>query len=336
MLRTGEIKTPRLKSPEANSEVQPDPNSLLVIGDDGISHAVKFLAAKELCQSEMTCKSLRMFAAPILNRLVDDMNKKCDQLSEGKGSRTKLLRYLAAKEMAENVRGGLDDHLSRIHDNGTTLEAKCRGCDSSFPQSIDNQVFYTDGSGYEFFLYCFEMGKSDLKFEGFMPMRGTVETDWEEENLTLYNFTGDFPLPVGSNWNEMTEFMSVEDIEADTDWLFQEEITRIRNEQRAIFETIATSNLTIIAVAIDKRTCRAHFLGAGSDFTNREYWSPHEAFAFGGDSVLCNVHMDSHSIAKDTNIAKTSFCIESQDIAEGNLSIELAFWGDEEDHFGIL
>ena len=100
-------KKPRLKSPEANSEVQPDPNSLLVIGDDGISHAVKFLAAKELCQSEMVCKSLRMFAAPILNRLVDDMNKKCDHLSKGKGSRTKLLRYNAAKEMAENVRSNL-------------------------------------------------------------------------------------------------------------------------------------------------------------------------------------------------------------------------------------
>ena len=104
----GERKKPRLKSPdEANSAVLPDPNSLLVIGDDGISHAVKFLAAKELCQAEMTCKSLRMFAAPILNRLVDDMNKKCDHPSKGKGSRTKLLRYNAAKEMAENVRSNL-------------------------------------------------------------------------------------------------------------------------------------------------------------------------------------------------------------------------------------
>ena len=323
-------KKPRLKSPEANSEVQPDPNSLLVIGDDGISHAVKFLAAKELCQSEMTCKSLRMFAAPILNRLVDDMNKKCDQLSEGKGSRTKLLRYLAAKEMAENVRGGLDDHLSRIHDNGTTLEAKCRGCDSSFPQSIDNQVFYTDGSGYEFFFCCYEMGNSDVKFQGFMPTRGTEEPDCKDEHLTLYNFTGDFPLPVGSKWKEVADFMSVEDTEC---W-FEEEITR--NKQRATFEAIATSKRSIIAIAIDKRTCRAHFLGAGSDFSIHEQFSPYEAFAFDQASVLCNVHMDSHSIAKDTSTAKTNICIESKDLAEGDLSIELCFCGDLEEHFGVL
>ena len=173
----GERKKPRLKSPnDKNSEFQPAPNSLLAIGEDGISHAVKFLAAKELCQSEMTCKSLRMFAAPILNHLVDDMNKKCDQLSEGKGSRTKLLRYLAAKQMADQAKNGLGDHLPRHSNHGTTLEAKCRGCDSSsFPQNIDNQIFYTDGSGHEFFLCCYEMGRDDLKFQGFMSMNGAVE-----------------------------------------------------------------------------------------------------------------------------------------------------------------
>ena len=57
---SGTKNSKSLKSPDdANSEVQPDPDSLLVIGDDGISHAVTFLAAKELCQAEMTCKSLR-------------------------------------------------------------------------------------------------------------------------------------------------------------------------------------------------------------------------------------------------------------------------------------
>ena len=136
----GQKKKPRLKAPV--SDVQPaDPNSLLVVGNDGISHAVAFLAAKDLCQSEMTCKTLRAFAGPMLDRLVEEMNEECDHQSEGEGSRTKLLRYHAAKELTEQVRGGMSDHVAENLEREENFRpCKCKGCDS-FPLNPRTSVF---------------------------------------------------------------------------------------------------------------------------------------------------------------------------------------------------
>ena len=88
-------KKPRLqKSAKAPStEPDGDPNSLLIIGD-ALSHIVAYLPVKELCNAEMTCRSLRQLAGPILDEWVDKMNR--DWVPKGgKGSRSKLLQYLA-------------------------------------------------------------------------------------------------------------------------------------------------------------------------------------------------------------------------------------------------
>ena len=90
-------KRPRLqksaKAKAPSTEPDGDPNSLLIIGD-ALSHMVAYLPVKELCNAEMTCRSLRQLAGPILDRRVDEMNR--DWVPKGgKGSRSKLLRYLA-------------------------------------------------------------------------------------------------------------------------------------------------------------------------------------------------------------------------------------------------
>ena len=90
-------KRPRLqksaKAKAPSTEPDGDPNSLLIIGD-ALSHMVAYLPVKELCNAEMTCRSLRQLAGPILDEWIDKMNR--DWVPKGgKGSRSKLLQYLA-------------------------------------------------------------------------------------------------------------------------------------------------------------------------------------------------------------------------------------------------
>ena len=85
-----------------------------------------------------------------------------------------------------------------------------------------------------------------------------------------------------------------------------------------------------------EKTCHAHFLGAATDFTNHDSDNI-GAVAFGRGTVLRNVHMDSHSIAEDTpHIVRTAIAIVNENMFEGDLAIELNFWGDQKNHFGIL
>ena len=289
---------------EAQREAAPN-SLLLAIDNDPISRMLKFLPAKALCHTGMVCKTLHRLASLRLDRLTAEMDQKCDQQSVGEGGRTKLVRYQAAMEMAEKVRRGLEDHLSRgsvCDEDGLQgdangfqalaiglqgirprTEAKCRGC-RSFPQGIDKEVFYGNGKDYEFFLCCFELGGSGPLFEGFVPMRGRAMRHTSDR--LLYNFVSMGDLGSTPNWDEMRQFTS--DPTADN------------------FVAVGTSKLSIIAIAVRKSNCDALFLGADGDYsissdTITDYGGWEEinvAVMEANASVLCDVHMDSRSFPK--------------------------------------
>ena len=301
-------KKPRLKAPiKANSEVQPDPNSLLVIGDDGISHAVKFLAAKELCQSEMTCKSLRMFAAPILNCLVDDMNKKCDRPSEGKGSRTKLLRYLAAKDLADRVRGNLNDHLSRETDVYKCIFGpnRCQGCDS-FPKKTANEVFYSDGSDFEFFFLCYDEETHGSKFLGFVPMEGSRQSITGTPEDSLYSFEGELTAP---NWVELQNLLSREMDGNNDAWVDE-------------FEAVVVDTVSIIAIAIEKKSCKELLVAAMSEIVRIDIFAYNDVVSYPGLQVCCDVHLN------ESREDAAHAAIELS-VIDNKCLLRMVFWGDE-------
>lgn len=298
-----ERKRPRLKSPD-DSGAQPDPNSLLAIGLDGISHAVAFLTAKDMCRAEMSGKTLRQVAGPLLNRLIDDMHKRCDCVSEGKGSRTKLLRYLGAKELADQVRQGLDDHQINSHE--FSQPCKCRGC-NSFPQMINQGILDADCTEHEFFICCL-VGR-ECKFQGFVPM----ERDWQITN----NIVGDlYP----SNWAEVDHLLSVNVNSDDEDWWRK-------------FEAVASSKLSIIAIAVHRNSGAPHFLGAASDFSQQHNVIADHRNISADPAKL--VHRDVHAqtpISNDGTVAgRMSLDIETENYgSKGNGPwLQLVLWRDE-------
>ena len=249
-------KKPRLqKSAKAPStEPDGDPNSLLIIGD-ALSHTVAYLPVTELCNAEMTCRSLRQLAGPILDEWIDKMNRDClgKVPREGKGSRTNLLRYLAAVELAERVRDGLDDHLVR---RTPPHPPKCKGC-TSFPEPMDRRTFFIDEDGlssdpnpdYEFFFYFVEEGAAKPKFQGCLPMH-------QEGGTRDYFFS--FGDVRESKWEALKEF--------------RHGATSSRADSLEKFEALASSNLSIIVIAIvtaiQKHDDTVSFVGAGSDFSD--------------------------------------------------------------------
>lgn len=287
---SGMKNNPALKPPSsANFEVQPESNSLLVIGDDRIFHTVKFLETKELCQSEMTCKSFRMFAAQILDRLVDDMNNKCDYPSEGKGSRTKLKRFIAAKELADQVKEGLKDHLAENLICPTFQACRCRGCDS-FPLHITMVIFdgknKSDiGSAYEFFFTCLEA--EACKFLGFTPMKSNGDTLVGRASP--------------SKWPEVTcnRILSIEE-----------------GRMRDLFQMVASSKLTVIAVAVYKDTDEARLVGAGLNYTGIDAEIDHgypKGFLAFAERDVCNyVHMFTNPNDGDVEHTSVSLFIQQE------------------------
>lgn len=267
------------------------PNSLLVVGDDPISHTLAFLPAKSLCHAGVACKTLHRLAGLRLDRLIEEMNQKCDRQSGGEGGRTKLVRYQAAMDLVDRVRHGLEDHLTcdgpiEFGPNGNMLprlrtEAKCRGC-SSFPRNINNQFFYDHDDDYEIFICCFELGESGSKFEGFVPLR-------------------DGGLFVGGNygatpkWDEMRQFTSDPTDEK--------------------FAAIGTSKLSIVAVAVRHSNCDALFLGAASDFTDiKPSWRRWHDELHPRALVLYDVHADSRSSYPDPTgdrVTTTMFALDA-------------------------
>jgi len=244
-------KKPRLQESAKAPSTEPDgdPNSLLIIGD-ALSHTVAFLPATELCNVEMTCRSLRQLAGPILDERIDKMNRDClgNLPREGGGSRTKLLRYLAAVEMAERVRDGLDDHLVWHNPRSEYRPPKCKGC-TSFPEPMDRRAFFNDEDGlssdpnpeYEFFFYFVEKGVAKPKLQGCLPMH------WHANDY-VFSF-GDVRE---SKWEALKEFLHG--------------ATTHRTDSMEKFRALTSSNLSIIIIAIQKHDGTASLVRAESGF----------------------------------------------------------------------
>ena len=304
---SGMKNNPTLKPPiSANSEVQSGSNSLLVIGDDGISHTVKFLETHELCQSEMTCKSFRMFAAQILDRLVDDMNNKCDHPSEGKGSRTKLIRFIAAKELTDQVKEGLKDHLAENLICPTFQPCRCRGCDS-FPLHTTMEIFdgknKSDiGSAYEFFFTCLEA--ETCKFLGFIPMKSNGDT-----------LVG---CASPSKWIEVDRFLSIAE----------------GNRMRDLYQVVASSKLTVIAVAVHRDSHEARLVGAGLDYSSNDVeidqGYPEHVLAIAERDVCHDVHMFTNPNDGDVEHTSVSIFVQQENTqSRPKFGFRLSLWGDD-------
>ena len=249
-----------------------------------------------------------MFAAPILNRLVDDMNKKCDQLSKGKGSRTKLLRYLAAKELVDQVKGGLNDHLAEnLICPGTFQPCRCRGCDS-FPLNttmdiFDGNTIFDIGSAFEFFFTCFEA--DFCKFQGFTTMKSNGDS--------LVGSTS------FSSWAEVSRILS---------------IAEEGNRMRDLFQVVASSKLTVIAVAVHKDSHEARLVGAGHDYSGNaadiDQGYPEHILAIAERDICHDVHAFTNPNDGDVTHTSVSISVNRENPqSRPTFVFKLCPWGED-------
>ena len=286
-----------LKSPSPSSSlVQFDPRCLLVIGGDSLTHVLRYLAPRDVCNSEMSCKLLRQAAAPVIDGMIREMNATCDSVSVGHGSRTKLSRYLAAKEMTDRVRSHLTTHTSNALRNQTYSPdgyqircnpSSCVGCES-LPQIIDKSVFDTDGKEYEFYLCFFDVREPRAAyFQGFVPAQ-------KGEDIPFSFYVQLWDVISKSKWEGMKEIFTDN----------SEDLQRSDGRRwREKWETAGGFDVAVAVVVVHKQRCEASFLGAAMEFID------FDLLLLWGDTigvspmrhVKCGVHdytyMDDHDLS---------------------------------------
>ena len=237
---------------------------------------------------------MRQAAAPLVDGMVREMNATCDSVSIGQGSRTKLSRYLAAKDMSDRVRSQLATHARNIfrgepsHVDGYRIgsaPSSCLGC-GSFPQNIDKSVFDTDGKEYEFYLCLFDDREPGTTyFQGFIPAQ-------KGEDFP-FSFDVDLLDVIGkSNWEGMKEILThnSDDLQRSDGRLWREK-----------WETAGGFHLAVSAVAVQKQRCEASFLGAAMEFLDFDFFLNY------GDTlgvspvrhVRCDVHGETYMDEND-------------------------------------
>lgn len=328
LLKQGNLAAWRKSPSPSSSLVQSDPRCLLVIGGDSLTHVLRYLAPRDVCKSEMSCKLMRQAAGPVIGGMTREMNATCDSVSVGHGSRTKLLRYLAAKEMSDRVRSQLMAHTSIIKRDGWNPPPRCAPCScfgcESFPQMIDESVFNTDGEAYEVYLSFFDVRETSTPyFQGFVTLE-----DVDDLPYSFYVDLNDFVHK--SRWKEMKDVHVLSG-------------TLTEREMRMKFWGRKWEHLGVAAVAVHKERCKVSFLGAAMNFTEafgRLYrWGENE---YDGMRPLLHVQHEVHDDIADPNYlsslsrstrfvaATTEFCFyyENEAGGERNMHLELRFHGD--------
>ena len=291
------------KSPEGPENEQPhDPTCLLVVGEDALSKVVKFLHPVDLCKLAVCCKNLRGLVNPVLDDLTDDMTKNCHRLSDAEGGRIQLIRYVNAMELMQQVRSGMGRHLRKDRRTRDGFRpAACSGC-TAFPQRIDEGVFFTNGSGHEFFV-CFFEGTSGIKFSGFMPMQPRFIAQKNDGAWHRFEIPSDEFVPAleASKWNDMKELLS-EDIGPEIG---------SRHHQgpswKAWMNTMS-SQLSCIVIAIEKNTCNASLLAANRNYSDHQSAGPVRFWCTPKFTTCSDVHIDTSDVAR-CDVPSTSFSL---------------------------
>lgn len=289
----------RKAPPDGDPALLPDPTCLLVVGEDALSKVLKFLHPLDMCKLAVCCKSLRRLVTPVLDDLTQDMTNNCDRLSDAEGGRIQLIRYVNAMELMKRVRP-----IIRLHQRPRDWKQpepiqseRCRGC-NAFPQMIDKEVFYTDGSGHEFFLCFFDERNGKIKFSGFVPMLGEVSELTSSRNSKLcYDFrprSRDLSkgadlvsILSASGWTEMRDLLSSK--------LGSESSFKVDNKERCwlAWDLLTQPKLSCIAMAVEKETNNASLLAAMSDFSdNKNLYGSNDVCAFPRWTTCCEIHSE--------------------------------------------
>ena len=308
LLKQGNLAAWRKSPSPSSSLVQSDPRCLLVIGGDSLTHVLRYLAPRDVCKSEMSCKLMRQAAAPLVDGMIREMNATCDSVSVGHGSRTKLSRYLAAKKMSDRVRPYLAQHVvSSIRARIRNKICDCFAC-SSFPQKIDKSVFDTDGKDFEFFLCFYDTHTRKKYFQGFVPVEQPYSSSFE---MSLFNL-----INKSNNWGGLKEIF--------TATIEYQRLDRPEWWQKWGNSGIL-SNLAVVAIAVHKERCEASFLGAAMEFG---YFSYEDA---GDDDTIgvisCHhVKCDVHRGRQCTAITEFHLEFDDNDGQENKLELSIVFY----------
>ena len=201
-------------------------DSLLVVGNDSISHLLRFFGAKELCRLEMVCASFKRQSSEAWKALDKAMGQHNRSMSDC--PKTRCVRYVRGSEYAQKMEMLASRHrwgdYRRYHEDPGDFEtvpqlstldscglfiSKAFGCSFGFDATCDfpNMLSQpTGGNTYELFLRLSEAGV--VLLEGIFPLRYTGQfpivypcldmalarcQDWPdfERLLTLYRSDGE-------------------------------------------------------------------------------------------------------------------------------------------------
>ena len=202
-------------------------DSLLVVGNDSISHLLCYFDAKRLCQCEMTCKAFQNLSAEGWKSLgkKTGLNK-----STSESPKWRCVRYARASRYAQWVEPHASSHhwdgyidyaedpgydgddngyCAVLKDNLASDEDSCEcyySC-SSFPDELAT----VDKSERELFLRISANQSGEVLIEGFFPLRFLEKSFGNREATPCL----DLCHARCPNWPEMESFLSLQRSERD-------------------------------------------------------------------------------------------------------------------------
>ena len=233
---------------EIRERGQTEADSLLVVGNDGITAILPFLTAPELGRYEMTCRALKRLSQGSAHWGYLEKYQSVMKRSSASTARMRVVRYHEASKFAKRLEPLFEDHLMYPGDG-----PECNGC-SKFPSKTLTNPSPIE---YELFVRFSKMESNDyaVLFEGFI--------DYE-----LY----DAPRPFSSDYPSILSFnMDSFDL---SKWSTMETLFRLdggkENPQlnAAVLDSLEDLIVTVVAVA--KSTSRAHLVAGSYEFGHEE------------------------------------------------------------------
>ena len=218
-------------------------DSLIFVGNDGLSAALAYLTMSELARSELVCRTFRKLSLSS-SRLWTSIEKKqrLSNKSASEDARTRVIRYHVASKFARQ----LEPHISEHQHTGDV----CEGC-SDFPSELLTSPSPGD---YELFVRFSRMngGNPTLLFEGFVDYHlYRYREPFSRHYPSKLSFNmDDFNL---SRWPELDEMFQIEWERNDFDF--------VDHAMKVLLDVTAT------VVVVEKTTSEAHLVVGSDDFS---------------------------------------------------------------------
>ena len=195
-------------------------DSLLVVGNDSVSHILCYVDVKQLCLCEMTCKAFHRLSGggwKALDKMTGPNKSTVDS------PKSRCVRYVRASEYAQKMERHASshrwgDHEAAYEDSGYSDPLLLGSCDvfkhevdDGFPNAVcdfPDELATLDKSEKEVFLRISNISGENM-MEGFFPLR-TLEGGLRGGKRCLDLCSANCP-----NWPEMEAFLSRQRFEND-------------------------------------------------------------------------------------------------------------------------